>query len=422
MYHTASPRVTFDEEPDARTLRGLKGDDGKRYTELKKQLAEFDSLRPAPLPQGQYMIDISAAAPPTYVLRGGNWKNPGEEVQPGFLSILDPGDAKITAPAGLKSTGRRTALATWLTDTKNPLTARVMVNRMWQYHFGRGIVATPGDFGRMGASPTHPELLDYLSTYFVENGWSMKKLHKLIVLSNTYQQSSELQDKAAEADPDNKLLWRYERRRIEAEAIRDSMLSLAGLLNPQMGGPGVFPPVPSGTLSDLSATAAAGGWKTEKDPAQTNRRSVYIFVRRNLRYPMLQEFDSANTFDVWHTRKNTVTPSQSLDLLNNDLVLEWARAFAGRVLTDTGLTPESREQVEHAYALAYGRKADGEEMKTAIAFLERQAPIMAARFADGKTKPPLPIKVPEGMDPARAAAFVDLCQMLLASNEFLYIN
>src|SRR5439155_7438314 len=221
---------------------------------------------------------------------------------------------------------------------------------------------------------------DYLSTYFVDNGWSMKKLHRLILLSNTYQQAADNQPKAAEADPDDTLLWRYPRRRMEAEAIRDSMLFVSGLLNPQMGGPGVFPPVPAGTLSELSATAAAGGWKTEKDPAQSSRRSVYIFVRRNLRYPMLQEFDSANTFEVWHSRKNTVTPSQSLDLLNNDLVLDWARTFAGRVLTDTGLTPESREQVEHAYALAYGRKADGEELKTAVAFLERQAPIMAARF------------------------------------------
>jgi hypothetical protein len=336
---------------------------------------------------------------------------------------LDPSDAKITPPAGLNSTGRRSALAVWLTDPKNPLTARVMVNRIWQYHFGRGIVATPGDFGRMGASPTHPELLDYLSAYFVENGWSMKKLHKLIVMSNTYRQSSDFQEKSAETDPDNKLLWRYERHRMEAEAIRDSMLYVSGLLNPQMGGAGVFPPVPAGTLSELSATAAAGGWKTEKDAAQSNRRSVYIFVRRNLRYPMLQEFDSANTFEVWHTRKNTVTPSQSLDLMNNDLVLEWARALAGRVLTDTGLTPEARDQVDHAFALAYGRKASGEELKTAVAFLEKQTPVMAARFAEGgKTKPPMPTKTPEGMDPARAAAFVDLCQTLLDSNEFLYIN
>jgi len=423
MYHTAEPRITFDEEPDARTLRGLKGDNGARYTDLKKRLAEFDSLKPPAQPLGQFMIDIGPTAPPTYTLKNGNVQAKGDEVQPGFLSILDPSDARITRPAGLNSTGRRTALAAWLTDPKNPLTARVMVNRIWHYHFGTGIVATPGDFGRMGARPSHPELLDYLASYFVENGWSMKKVHRLILLSNTYQQSSDHQIQAAEADPNNRLLWRYNRRRMEAEAVRDSMLFVSGLLNQQMGGPGVFPPVPAGVLSELSATAAAGGWKTDKDPAQTNRRSVYIFVRRNLRYPMLQEFDSANTFESAHFRTNTVTPAQSLDLLNNDLVLDWARAFAGRVLSESGPRMDAREQVARAFRLAYGRDASADEHKTAAAFLDAQAPIMAARFADGdKAKPPLPTKTPEGMDRSRAAAFVDLCQMLLASNEFLYLN
>jgi hypothetical protein len=421
MYHTAEPRITFDEEPDARTLRGLKGDNGKRYAELKKQLAQFDSMRPAALPQGQFMIDLSATAPPTYVLRGGNIDAKGDQVQPGFLSILDPSDARFTQPAGLNSTGRRSTLAAWLTDTKNPLTGRVMVNRIWHYHFGRGIVATPGDFGMMGARPTHPELLDYLTTYFEDNGWSMKKLHRMILLSNTYQQSSEYSETASNADPDNKLMWRYPRRRMEAEAVRDSMLQISGLLNDKPGGPGVFPPLPPGVTTALSATAAAGGWRKETDPANNNRRSVYIFVRRNLRYPMLQEFDSANTFESCDFRKNTVTAPQSLDLLNNDLMIEWAQSFAGRVLNDSGLT--SQAQIDRAFRLAYGRAATAEEEKIAAAFLAKQIPIMAERIAGGdKTKPPLPTVVPAGIDPARAAAFVDLSQMLLASNEFLYIN
>ena len=422
IYHTASPRITFDDEPDARTLRGLKGDAAARYDELKKALAEFDSLRPEPLLRGQFMVDISTTAPPTYVHPRGNPYAKGEEVQPGFLSILDPTDQKATPPPGLDSTGRRTLLANWLVDPKNPLTARVMVNRIWLYHFGTGIVATPGDFGRMGARPTHPELLDYLASTFVENGWSIKKMHRLILLSNTYQQSSDVQAKAAQADPDNKLLWRYNRRRLEAEAIRDSMLQVSGLLNPKMAGPGVFPTVPDGVLSELSATAAAGGWGTEKDPAERNRRSVYIFVRRNLRYPMLQEFDSPNTFEVWHTRRNTVTPVQSLDILNNDLILEWATAFASRVLTDAGPAAEPWEQVDRAYRIAYGRPATADEVKTAAAFLDQQTSIMAARLAGSGEKPPMPAYVAEGMDPARAAAFVDLCHMLFASNEFLYIN
>jgi hypothetical protein len=422
MYHTASPRIAFDEEPDARTLRTLKGDAGTQYAALKKQLSEFDSLKPKPLPRAQFMIDVSATAPPTYVHTRGDPYAKGEEVQPGFLSILDPSDQKITPPAGVNSTGRRTVLANWLVDPKNPLVARVMVNRVWQYHFGTGIVATSGDFGRMGSRPTHPELLDYLASYFVENGWSIKKLHKLIVLSNTYRQSTESQPKAAEVDPDNKLLWRYNRHRLEAEAIRDSMLEVSGVLNPKMGGPGVFPPVPPGTVSALSATAAAGGWSSEKDPLQNNRRSVYIFVRRNLRYPMLQEFDTPNTFEAWHTRKNTVTPAQSLDILNNDVIVQWAQAFAGRILSEGKASSEPWEQVDRAYRLSYGRGASADELKTASTFLEQQTAVMAKRIAAGGVNPPMPTKTMDGMDPARAAAFVDLCQMLFASNEFLYIN
>ena len=416
LAHTAYPLIDFTQGPNSKRLRLLKEDEAKRYAELNKQLAEFDSLKPAPLPEAQFMIDLSAQAPPTHILRGGNLDVKGDEVQPGFLSILDPSDAKIAPLAN--STGRRTALAAWLTDARNPLVARVMVNRIWNYNFGRGIAATPGDFGRMGSRPTHPELLDYLASAFVDNGWSIKKMNRMILLSNTYQQSSEFQAKAAEADPDNKLMWRYGRHRMEAEAVRDSMLAVSGLLNPQMGGPGVFPPVPPGTVS---AASSYSRWSVEKDEAQNNRRSVYIFVKRNLRYPMLQEFDSANTFESCDFRKNTVTPSQSLDLLNNGLILDWAQAFAGRVLNDNGLTPDA--QVERAFKLAYGREPSAEEKKLASDFLAKQSAIMAQRLAGGeKTKPPLPANMPPGIDPARAAALVDLSQMLMDSNEFLYVN
>jgi len=399
MFHTASPRITFDEEPDARTLRSLKGDAATRFNELKTQLAAFDAIKPKKLPVGQFMTDIGREAPATYTLKNGNVQAKGTLVQPGFLSILDPTDAKITPPDGLNTTGRRSVLAGWLTDPKNPLPARVMVNRIWHYHFGRGIVATPGDFGRMGARPTHPELLDYLASAFVESGWRMKAMHRMILLSNTYQQSSATQAAAATIDPDNKLLWRFNRHRMEAEAIRDSMLLVSGKLNPQMGGPGVFPKVPRGVLSELSATAAAGGWSVEKDPAQMNRRSVYIFVRRNLRYPMLQAFDNANSFESAHARSSSVTATQALDLLNDELMLEWAGAFAERVRGQESAagTPA---QVSRAYKLAYGRDATAEEQKSAAAFFESQSKTAGTR----------------------AKALVDFSHALLASNEFLYVN
>jgi hypothetical protein len=200
------------------------------------------------------------------------------------------------------------------------------------------------------------------------------------------------------------------------------MLYVSGLLNPEMGGPGVMPPVPPGTLSDLSATAVAGGWKVDADASKHNRRSVYVFVRRNLLYPMLHEFDTANTFEVWHQRKNTVTPSQSLDLMNNETILGWAQALAGRVLKDARVGTESLEQVDRAFRVVYGRRPAAEEQKISAEFLGKQVPIMAARLTATQPKLSMPAYLPEGLEPARAAALVDLCHMLLASNEFLYIN
>ena len=173
-----------------------------------------------------------------------------------------------------------------------------MVNRIWHYHFGRGIVATPGDFGRMGARPTHPELLDYLASYFVENGWSMKKVHRMILLSNAYQEASDFDAKIAEADPDNKLLWRYPRHRMEAEAIRDSMLATSGLLNPQMGGPGVFPPVPPGT--DLRTFRDCGGRRLEDRKGSGAKRSAQ---RLHFRSPQPALSDAAGIRLRQHVRE-----------------------------------------------------------------------------------------------------------------------
>lgn len=388
MYYKAKPQIEHD---DAEAAPRLKGEDLKQYQALKIELAAFDSLKPRDLPIAQAMIDNESAAPSTHILGGGVYDNVKEEVQPGPLSILDPADARIVPPAGTKSSGRRTALANWLTDPQNPLTTRVIANRLWHYHFGRGISGTPSDFGMMGERPANKELLDYLATTFVAQGWSMKKMHRMILLSNTYQQSSAYRPEAAKIDPDDKYFWRYNRHRLEGESIRDSMLYVAGELNPKMFGPGVFPPMPAGVNP-------RGGWKKNEDPSEAARRSVYIFVRRNTRYPMLESFDMPDTHESCARRNNTVTPTQALDLLNNDLVLDWARKFAARVGNDSGLTTDA--QVDRAFKLAFQRTPNAGERKLALDFLKQQQRITG----DDKT------------------AMTDLCHMLLNANEFLYIN
>jgi hypothetical protein len=287
------------------------------------------------------------------------------------------------------STGRRAALANWLADEKNPLTARVMVNRVWHYHFGRGLSATPSDFGVMGERPVNRELLDYLTATFIEDGWSVKKLHRRIVLSAAYRLSSEFNAASAAIDPDNKYQWRWSRRRLDSEAIRDSMLATAGVLNAKMYGPGVFPPLPPGMVT-------RGGWREKEDPAEAVRRSVYIFVRRNTRYPMMEAFDMPDTHESCARRNNTVSAMQALDLINNQLVADWSHAMARRVGNDEGLTDEAR--IDRAWRLAYARPASAKERELALGFLAKQT-------AAGSASP-----------------LADLCQALMNSNEFLYID
>jgi len=412
MYYRSESRLPTD----AALEKSLKGEAKQRYAELKKQLASYDYLKPPEPPLAEIMIDQGPVAPPTFILSKGVWDAPLQEVEPGFLSILDPAPAKIAPPEGVKSTGRRSALAKWLADPSNPLTTRVMANRIWYYHFGHGIVDSPSDFGIMGERPSNPQLLDYLTATFVENGWSIKKMHRLIMLSSAYQQSSAYQPEAAKVDPNNKLLWRFDRRRLEGEAIRDSMLYVSGELNLKMGGPGVFPPLPPGVSMPGSRYL---NWETEKDPAEANRRSVYVFVKRNLRYPMFETFDFPDTHESCPRRYATVTPTQPLALMNDELVMSWSQALAGRVLNDSGLSPA--QQVDRAFRLVFSRSPKEEERQAVLEFLDKQAGEIAKQLANNE-KVPMPDAIPQGMDPARAAAFVDFCQALLNSNEFIYIN
>jgi hypothetical protein len=411
MYAKAKPYMNPD---DAQIAGGLRGENRSKYEALKKQLAEFADLYPGDAPIGAGIRDVNATAPATHVLAAGSYERPLEEVQPGLLSILDPAPAKVTPPQGFESTGRRTALANLLASPDNPLTARVIVNRLWHYHFGKGIVGNPSDFGVMGMGRSHPELLDWLADEFVKNGWSIKKMHRLMVTSATYRQSTAYREEAARLDSDNKLYWRFPRQRLEGEVIRDSALYVAGLLNTKMGGPGVYPPLPSG----MGTTGPYRNWITS-DKEEQNRRSVYISVRRNLRYPMLEVLDMPDTHESCARRETTTSAPQALAFINSEMVLEWAQSFATQVLKAAGA--DVNRQVDQAYKLAYSRAPSGSEKDTALTFFSRHKEIIAER-AEANEKLALPAYVPDGIEPAQAAALVDFCHMLLNSNEFVYRN
>lgn len=397
--------------PTAQVLPKLKGEARKRWDELNEQLESFKSLHPGDLPIGAGFMDISDEAPKTFLLKRGNWDAPKDEVAPGLMKILAR-KTDIVPNTNLKKTGRRTALAKLLTDPENPLTARVMVNRVWHYHFGRGLVGTPSDFGLKGERPTHPELLDWLASEFVQNGWSVKQLHRVIMTSQTYRQASVNRSEAAAIDPENKLLWRFPRHRLEGEVIRDGSLLVAGILNAKMGGSSVFPELPIG----LEGRA---GWKVTRDREERNRRSVYVFVRRNARYPMFETFDMPDTHESCARRNITTSPLQALSMLNDKVTLEWARHFASRVLREAGT--ESEKQIRVAYEIALARTPTSAETMLVNEFFAEHSKIVTDR-AKAEEELALPPELPENADKVAAATLVDFCHMLLNSNEFVYAN
>jgi mono/diheme cytochrome c family protein len=339
---TLALRQVYDktESGDAKVT----GPEKEKHLELVRKLAAFDDSKPRPLPTSLLVTDVGTAAPPT-VIPGDKT---GHDVGIGYPVVLDDQPLKVPATQPTEvSTGRRTALAKWLMQPNHPLTTRVMANRIWQYHFGRGLVGTSSDFGKLGDRPTHPELLDYLAVRFTKDNWQMKGLHKLIMTSAAYRQSSSIPmpPEAKAKDPEGKWLWKYPPRRLDAEQIRDSMLLVSGELKPEMYGPSV-------------------------DPA-TPRRSIYTKVIRNNRDPLLEAFDAPDTYGSAADRNRTTTATQALLLINGDAPLKRAEMFAARLramnLTDAGAT------VDAAWRLAYGRTASAAERGAAVAFLEKSA-------------------------------------------------
>lgn len=406
--------------------------------QLTDQLKTFDALKPT---TGSDKLTIMSElghpdVPPTFLFFGGDHERPLEEVQPLFPEAIAQGEKPDIVPTATSS-GRRTALANWIASPKNPLTARVYVNRVWNDYFGKGIVGTVSDFGRVGDKPTHPELLDFLAGRFVEEGWSVKTLHRHILLSSVYRQSSDSRDDLADADPDNRLLATFPRKRLDAEQIRDSLLAAAGELNRTVGGPSVFAPVPD----NLNAGPL---WPVSSNKEDHNRRSLYIFTRRSVAYPLLETFDMASSQQVHSRRSVTTTPLQALTLANSELVYGWSQQLAGRVLNETAVPEEPKsgvsqwldsvlgnkrdpdaERVDRLYQILFARLPDAQEREVLTTFLSNHEATIKAKAAEGK----FDIAVPTGVedpkvvqDPIKAAAFVDLVHTVANSNEFVYRN
>jgi hypothetical protein len=407
-------KVTWDEIVDA-----LSPADRERRTVLRTRIHELETHLPPPT-AAAWTVAETSPAPATHVLKRGSLKNKGAVVHPAFPRIL-----RESAERGARSAEDRTLsrldLAHWLTRPDHPLTARVIVNRLWQHHFGRGLVGTPNDFGLRGERPTHPELLDWLATELVESGWSLKHLHRLMVLSAAYQQDSRpLNPDGKRLDPDNRLLWRMNRQRLEGEFLRDNVLAVTGALNPRLGGPMVRVPLEP-EVYDLIFTEGEpdGLWPVTPDPREHVRRSLYLFAKRNVRLPMLEAFDQPDTLTSCPVRPVSTFAPQALILLNGPFMQEQARVFAARLLREAGT--DASAQIDRAYRLALSRPPREAEAETARQFLDEQTQLLRDRLL-ARLPIGLPANLPEGMDPARAAALTDFCLALLNRNEFVYVR
>ena len=357
----------------------------------------------AATPKALVISEHGAEAPDTHVLYRGNphaETSPETLVEPAFPGVLKAPAPQIVAPAGGRSTGRRLALAKWIASPDNPLTARVIVNRIWQYHFGRGLVRSPSNFGFAGDPPTHPQLLDWLAAELVAGGWRLKALHKTILLSAAYRAASAAQPEALAADPLNDALWRFDMRRLSAEELRDTIHVVSGAFNTKMFGPGIYPTIPQAVLATQSRPGA--GWGNTP-PAEQARRSVYIHVKRSLLTPLLADFDLADTDTPCPVRFVTTQPTQALGMMNGEFIQRQARVFADRVRREAG-GPDAadvRACVERAIAIALVRQPTADEIARGLALIDQ-------------------LETTEGISPGRALELY--CLLLLNLNEFAYLD
>jgi len=337
--------------------------DWKRYEELRKRRDEVRRRRMPEVAMAMAVQERGRSAPEMHMHVRGNAHVKGDRVEPGVPSCLAAPPPPAPEPRE-RSSGRRRALAAWIANPKNPVTSRVAANRLFQHHFGRGIVASSSDFGELGERPTHQGLLDWLACELVDNGWSLKKLHRTIMLSSAYRMSSQADAAALEKDPANQFLWRFDRRRLTAEELRDSMLWVAGVLNLKMAGPSFYSRMPPEVLA--TSSRPNGVWGNSSDE-ERNRRSIYIKVKRSLLTPILSNFDLADTDRACPVRFNTTTPTQALHMLNGEFTGLMADAFARRLTAEHGQDDAAR--VRRGLALVTGRQPGDRRVREHLKFL-----------------------------------------------------
>jgi hypothetical protein len=367
---------------------------------------------------GRVLRESSGPPRSSYLLIRGDFRRPGDRVEPGFPKIADPHQTQSRGES--RPVRRRTDLVRWMTDPDHPLTGRVLVNRLWQHHFGEGLVRTPSDFGIAGDAPSHPDLLDWLATELPRRRWSLKAMHRLLLTSATYAQASRpgnerhAWDRDLANDLQNRLLGRMNRKRLDGEALRDAMLFASGRLNRARGGPGVMTPLPK----ELERNLQAGHWRPSPNEADHYRRSVYLFVRRNLRYPLFQVFDRPDTNASCPKRSRSIIAPQALELLNSEFALTTARHLAGTILADAH---QSNDRLELLYRRALSRPPTPVEFELLTSFLTRQA-----RQLRDDGRPPtslaLPIPSPPQENPYDSAAWTDVCLAVINSSEFVYVD
>ena len=412
-----------DDRSRSRIIRRHIGDliseeDYDAYSELRREWRELRDHPPQIAAQALCIKEEGADCPPTFVLARGMPAAKTDEVQPAFPEVLSPPAPDIQVPADRASTGRRLALANWITSPENPLTARVMANRIWQWHFGRGIVRSSNDFGLQGEAPTHPELLDWLACEFIARGWSIKEMHRLILTSRTYQMSAQgsgdrgqgtvsevtvlsdpspLTPDPLAIDPQNNLFWRFDPRRLRAEEVRDSILAVNGTLNlDKLYGPSVYEVIPPEVLAGQSMPGHNWGRSSEDD---NRRRSLYIHVKRSLQVPLLAAFDAADTDFTCPVRFATTQPTQALTLLNSDFLQQQAAAFAEYVRDQAGREP--RDQIAFALRQVTQRPPTDAEIDRGIELTES-------------------LQSEHGLDSDQSLKY--FCLLALNLNEFVYLD